>query len=299
MIVPAVVDLQEKLDDFLLSLPMDLLVSRLASRCGMTGEEAGTFLKLYANEMHTTLGLVGEKIEPGFKMLEVGAGMCLFSVFLKKQGYDITALEPSTGGFGKFEIAKRVILEFYSNLGLRVWEFPAQDLLTCDVRFDLIFSNNVLEHIPNLEDAWFGMCAALKPEGVMLHNCPNYFFPYEPHMGIPVFKFLPQFSTFFFRGVIERNQDVWDSLNFITYFDVNRLAQSAGMKVCFKRGLLFDALSRIENDPFFRERHSGTFVMAVYTILSKSGLLGLLRYIPPVFSTPMIFHCSRSGRWPS
>ena len=289
------VDLQKKLDEFLQQIPMEMLVVQLASRCGMTEEEAGAFLKLYANEMHTTLGLVGERIGPGRKMLEVGAGLCLFSVFLKKQGYDITALEPSTGGFGKFEIAKRVILEAYADLGLRVWEFPAQDLLNCSDRFDLIFSNNVLEHIPNLEAAWSGMCAALKPDGVMVHNCPNYLFPYEPHVGIPVFKFFPRLSTFFFRGRIETHRDVWESLNFITYFDVNRLAKTAGMKVSFKRGLLFDALSRIEKDPFFRERHSGSFVMTVHSILNKSGLLGLLRYIPPMLGTPMIFQCSRVG----
>lgn len=295
----SVVGLQEKLDEFLRSMPMEVLVGRLASRCGMTAEEAGTFLELYANEMRTTLGLVGEKIEPGLKMLEIGAGLCLFSVFLKKQGYDITALEPSAGGFGKFETAKGIILEAYAAVGLRVWEFPAQDLLSCDDRFDLIFSNNVLEHIPDLEVAWSGMCGVLKPEGVMLHNCPNYFFPYEPHLGIPVFKFAPQLSTFFFRGVVERHRDVWESLNFITYFDVKRLTKAAGMKVVFKKGLLFEALSRIEKDPFFRERHSGSLVMAVYTILNKTSLLGLLRHIPPMLSTPMIFQCGRSDQWPN
>lgn len=293
----SVINLQERLDEFLRTMPMDILVGQLASRCSMTEQEAEAFLELYANEMRTTLGLVSEEIRSELKMLEVGAGLCLFSVFLKKQGYDITALEPSISGFGKFEMAKKVILEAYADLGLRVLELPAQDLLLCDDRFDLIFSNNVLEHIPNLEAAWFGMCAALKPEGVMLHNCPNYLFPYEPHLGIPVIKAFPRLSTYIYRGAIEQYREVWESLNFITYFDVKRLTKATGMKVNFKRGLLFDALSRIEKDPYFRERHAGSMVNVAYNILDKTGLLGLLRYIPPVLSTPMIFQCSRSGRW--
>lgn len=287
--------LHEKLSEFLQSMPVERLAAELASRCGMSGEDARKFLGVYANEMHTTLDLVGEKLEPGLKMLEVGAGLCLFSLFLRKQGYDITALEPSAGGFGKFEVSKQVILDAYAALDLRVLEFPAQDLPSCSDKFDLIFSNNVLEHIPHLEEAWLGMCAVLKPKGVMVHNCPNYFFPYEPHLGIPVFKHFSGLSTLCFRSSVEQFRGVWDSLNFITYFDVKKLARAGGMNVSFRNGLLFEALNRIERDPLFRERHSGSFIMAVYTTLRKTGLLGLLRYLPPAFSTPMIFQCSRSS----
>lgn len=286
--------LQKRLNEFLQSIPVERLAKELASSCGMSSEEARMFLEVYANEMRMTLELVGEKLEPGLKMLEVGAGLCLFSVFLRKQGYDITALEPSVSGFGKFEIAKRVILDAYADLNLRVLEFPAQNLESCNDRFDLIFSNNVLEHIPELEEAWLGMCAVLKPKGMMVHNCPNYFFPYEPHLGIPILKFFPQLSEFFFRKRVDKYRAIWDSLNFVTYFDIRRISRIHGMDVRFKRGLLLEALNRIERDPLFRERHSSSFIFVAYTIFCKIGLLGLLRYIPPAFSTPMVFQCSRS-----
>jgi 2-polyprenyl-3-methyl-5-hydroxy-6-metoxy-1,4-benzoquinol methylase len=285
--------LQERLEEFFQLIPVKRLSEELASCCGMPEDEAELFLSVYANEMRITLDLIGEKIKPGIKMLEVGAGLCLFSVFLKKQGYDITALEPSTGGFGKFEIAKQVILDAYADLNLRVLESPAQSLSDCNDRFDLIFSNNVLEHIPNLEEAWLGMCTVLKPDGVMAHNCPNYFFPYEPHLGIPIFKSLPWLSAIFFPRSVAQYREVWESLNFITYFDARKLASVGGMEISFKSGLLFEALNRMERDPFFRERHSGSVIFVVYTILCKTGLLRLLKHIPPVFSTPMIFHCSR------
>lgn len=291
--------LQGRLEEFLQSIPVERLAGKLALHCGMSGEEAEAFLKLYANEMRTALDLIGEKIEPGLKMLEIGAGLCLFSLFLRKQGYDITALEPSAGGFGKFEMAKRIILDAYADLNLRVFEFPAHNLSTCNDKFDLIFSNNVLEHIPNFEETWLGMCAALKPKGMMVHNCPNYFFPYEPHLGIPVFKSFPWLSEVCFRRSVAHYRHIWGSLNFITYFDIRRLAKASGIEVSFKSGLLFEALNRIERDPFFRERHSGSFIIVAHTLLCKIGLLGLLRYIPPALSTPMIFQCSKGSEWPN
>ena len=283
---------QDKLDAFLAAMPINTMSRDLALRCGMTEADAEKYLRIYVNEMQVTLGLVQGHIQPEIKVLEVGAGLCLFSVFLRTLGCDVTALEPSTGGFDRFETAKQVILEAYSDTGLKVWEFPAQDLSARHERFDLIFSNNVLEHIPDLSGAWAGMCAALKPEGKMLHNCPNYLFPYEPHLGIPVFKWAPQLSAFLFPGIVARNREVWDSLNFITYFDVKRLVRDSKMKVSFKRALLWSALSRIGDDPLFRERHAGGVIAATYTILKKSRLLGVLRYLPPVFATPMIFECT-------
>lgn len=291
--------LQARLEEFINSMPIDRLARELASNCAMSEAETKAFLDLYINEMRVTLDMVGEYILPDLKILEVGAGLCLFSIFLKQQGHDITALEPSVGGFGKCEVAKQVILDAYTNLNLRVLEFPAQNLLASNEKFDFLFSNNVLEHIPNLEEAWLGMCSVLTPQGAMMHNCPNYLFPYEPHFGIPVVKFFPGLSALIFKKSIAKHRDEWEqkelwaSLNFITYFDVKKLAKISGMKLDFKKELLFKALNRIEHDALFRERHTGSFIFLTYSVLKKTGLLRLLRFIPPVLSTPMIFRCMK------
>lgn len=293
--------LQVRLEEFINSMPIVRLTRELATNCAMSEAETKAFLDLYINEMRVTLDMVGENLRPDIKILEVGAGLCLFSVFLKQQGHDITALEPSVGGFGKCEVAKKVILDVYSNLNLRVLEFPAQDLLSCNDKFDFLFSNNVLEHIPNLKEAWLGMCSVLSPQGIMMHNCPNYLFPYEPHFGIPVFKFFPSLSARIFKNSIAKHRNEWEqealwaSLNFISYFDVKKLAKISGMKLDFRKELLFKALNRIEHDALFRERHRGSFVFLTYSILKKTGLLGLLRFLPPVLSTPMIFRCSKTS----
>ncbi|HEY1772233.1 MAG TPA: class I SAM-dependent methyltransferase [Gammaproteobacteria bacterium] len=294
MNAPETAGLQGELDRFLASMPIEKLSGELALRCGMTEDDAKSFLMEYVNEMQITLDLVDGNIRTGSRILEVGAGLCLFSVFLKALGHDVVALEPSAGGFGTFETAKKVILESYADVCLTVWESTAQDLPARGERFDLIFSNNVLEHIPDLAGAWSGMCAALKPEGAMLHNCPNYLFPYEPHLGIPVLKPWPQLSALLFRGAVAKQKEVWESLNFVTYFQVKKLVRDSGMRVAFRKGLLLHALRRIGDDALFRERHSGSVVEIAYTSLDKLHLLGLLRFVPPMLATPMIFRCTRA-----
>ena len=36
--------------------------------------------------------------------------------------------------------------------------------------------------------------------GAMIHMCPNYFVPYEPHFGIPLIPFAPRATQRFFRA---------------------------------------------------------------------------------------------------
>ena len=42
--------------------------------------------------------LLGHELA-GKRILEVGAGIGLLSIFLRRRGYDVTALDPSLGGF--------------------------------------------------------------------------------------------------------------------------------------------------------------------------------------------------------
>ncbi len=284
--------LSARLEAFLRAMPRARITAGLVARCGMAADEAGAFLETYANEARATLGLIGEDVEPGIKMLEVGAGLCLFSLFLAQEGHDITALDHAAGGFEGFDRARRVILDAYPGLELRVLEIPAQDLATCRDRFELIFSNNVLEHIPALASAWRGMALALAPGGRMVHGCPNYLVPYEPHLGIPVIRRLPWLSAWCFPEAVARHRGIWDSLNFVTYHDVRKLARDSDLAIDFRPGLLHDAVDRLGRDPWFRQRHAG-LVLAAHATLRRLGLLRALRQVPPALGTPMIFTCRR------
>ncbi len=249
-------------------------------------------LNTYANESRISLALIIDRLQAGQQLLEVGAGLCFTSLFLKAEGYQITSLEPAIGGFGMFEQLKNAILEHHAALQLKVITMPAQQLNGKQHgQFDLIFSSNVIEHIPNWQAALTAMASVLSEHGSMRHACPNYSVPYEPHYGIPVFRRFPQLSRSLFLSP-ERDAEIWESLNFITCKNIRIFCKKNKLQFCFERELLYYALKRIDNDPIFKQRHQG-LVANIAAFMMRSGLGTLIRHIPPAMATPMIVEISK------
>ncbi|HXH72020.1 MAG TPA: methyltransferase domain-containing protein [Mariprofundaceae bacterium] len=289
-------ELNQRLDDFLASLPMHAIAGEVSGRIGRSAPDIEAMLGMYANEARASLALVAGHLEPGARILEAGAGLCIFSIFLKSQGYDITALEPATGGFDLFSTLKQAVLAHTGATDLPVLDIPAQALDPASHgRFDLIFSNNVIEHIPGWKEALDAMLGVLSQGGRMLHSCPNYAVPYEPHFGIPVFRRLPGLSRALFGKRIASHPELWQSLNFLTYGQVMAFCLQRGLPVEFERGLLQKALARLDSDPSFRARHSSPLLLGSFALLKTTGLLKLLGSLPPGLTTPMIFTISRSA----
>jgi len=287
--------LQDRLEDFLGRLPLDSLVSQIHQTSSFGAEAIAHTLQTFVNETRATLALVGSSLDRGQRALEVGAGICLFSVFLKREGFNIVALEPAMAGYEIFAACKRVILQHFAEVDLELLEIPAGEL---DPRrhgaFDLIFSNNVIEHIPDWRAALAAMLSVLKPGAQMRHACPNYLFPYEPHYAIPILKWYPQLSRRVFAAKIDPNPDIWDSLNFLSYCEIRRFASQHQVSVAFEPGLLYRALMRLDSDPMFRQRHAGGMTRLTFAALKHSGLIHLLRCLPAACTTPMQFSIVRN-----
>ena len=285
--------LKSELEAFLRQMPFAEIAATVAAQSGRDEAAITAMLETYANESRATLELVGAYLNPAHRILEIGAGLCLTSLFLKQAGFNITALEPSLGGFGLFDLLKGNILQARRDIQLDVLERPAQELdPATDGSFDLIFSNNVLEHIPDWPAALRAMSSVLQSGGRMLHACPNYTVPYEPHYGILVFRHFPKLSRRLFLG--DRDAEIWDSLNFITGHNLRSYCNEHGLNCCFKEELLYSALKRIETDPLFEERHQG-LVAGLSRLLLKSGIARLLRHVPPTLATPMIAEISKQA----
>lgn len=287
-------NLTQRLDRFLAGLPLEAIADQAAAESGRDKDSVAQTLDTFRNESRATLGLVAPLLMPGMRLLEVGAGLCLFSLFLRREGFEITALEPALGGYSLFDILRRLILEQYPDPELSVLTCPAGEL-DADVhgRFDLVFSNNVVEHIPDWQGAFTAMLGVLAEGGVMLHACPNYSVPYEPHYGVPVLRRLSGLSRRLFLPAAA-DPEIWDSLNFLCHRQVRGYARRHGCMVRFEKGLIHRALARMQSDPLFRERHRGA-VAGVADFLAASGLLSLLRFLPPAMATPMIFEMRRTG----
>jgi SAM-dependent methyltransferase len=221
------------------------------------------------------------------EILEVGAGTGVLGAYLYSKGWGITMLEPARIGFeSHVHLFKRVALA----LG-----FPVERLLLCRVEdlsshegeyFDMIFSNNVLEHVDDVDECLTRMHSILRHNGRMVHNCPNYQVPYEPHFGVPLLLGAPAMTKYFLPRRI-RESGLWKSLNFITARQVCGVAATCGARVEFQTGVFYDALSRLEDDPEYARRHQ--IIHKITRAVSYLGLLKVFKIIPEKMATPMIF----------
>jgi len=278
------------LKQFLNGILSSEFVQFAADHCQVNPDIARATLAAYVNEVMTGLDLMaGEQIQ-GKRILEVGAGIGALSLYLSKLGAHVTAIEPSAGGFDLNVPLFKALQAWTGASDVTFKAIGAQDLNPKEHgKFDLVFSVNVMEHIPDLEGAFRGMTSVLSGSGKMVHLCPNYWIPYEPHFGLPLVPFRPAMTAAMAKRV--KGSALWQSLNFITPARAKRVSKANGLAIEFKKGLMYDAFQRLDQDPAFRDRHIG-LVSKVYGVLTKLRLLPLLKTLPPAFATPMQFTCT-------
>ena len=291
-------ELQLRLNEFISKIPRDKILNEIDSQIDSKSVDIAYIFDTFVNESYSALSLIENYLSSAaLKLLEVGAGICVFSLFLKSEGFNVTALEPAANGYDFFDIMKKVILEHYDFLNLIVLPIKAEELGKAHEprhQYDLIFSNNVIEHIPNFQLALDAMFCCLSNDGLVIHTCPNYSFPYEPHLSIPVLKRMIKISQFIFKNRISQYQEMWDSLNFITAKEVRTYAKTNNLSCQFEKGLLYKSLRRMESDSLFKERHSHSIINIIYKSLKVAGLLKAIKYLPASMQSPMIFRLKKN-----
>jgi len=249
-------------------------------------EDCGA-LRTYLGEVRIGLDLIAPFLRPGQRILEIGSGIGALGHFLAGQGLDICGIEPAGSGFDLMDRLARHVDEVAGGSGFRVDDREAKDLNPdVDGQFDLIFSVHVLEHIDDLEAAFFAMNSVLKPGGRMVHLCPNYRFPYDPHFGVPLPFWSPGLTKNLNARRISRHKAVWDSLNFIGAGRLKKLARQHTLSVDFHRGVMADTFQRLNDDPVFLSRHSG-LAGRVASGLTRSPFFKLIEAWPPQWASPM------------
>ena len=228
------------------------------------------------------------------RILEVGAGIGIASLALHRQGVEIMPIEPGRGGFDQNAQIGFLLRDRLNIRDLAYHSLGAEELRREDHgSFDVIFSVNVLEHIPDLQSAVDAMCRVLKPGGLMRHTCPNYFIPYEPHFGVPLVPFMPRLTALVMPHA--RGTELWDSLNFVTLGQMRRAFSRCGLDCKFAQGTMHKAFVRLDADEQFRERQGSRKIVAgTYNFLRRLGLLRLIANLPPVLATPMTFEVRRN-----
>ncbi len=274
-------------------------IAELATAAQVDAEWLESTLAVSLGESDYTMRWLAPWLEDGPRILEVGAGLGLTSAYLASNGFEICSLEPGGLGFERYE---RVNPLLRASLGIAhphlsgsIEDVTAEHAGT----FDLIFSNNVLEHVRDVDTALATLGALLRPGGVMVHNCPNYTVPYEPHFGIPLLPLRPASTARVLPSSIT-STGLWQSINFVTARDVRRVADRHGATVTFEHGLLADAIDRLREPEFVaRHRALGRLARVLGLLTPALGLLTpALRRLPPGLSTPMIVSWRVTARVP-
>lgn len=263
-----------------------------AARLGISHDEAEVCWTAIVSEARMALDwLEAEQAPLTGRVLEIGAGSGLLASVLRARGVDVVAIEPVGEGFA---FTDAVQAELASILGMRAvapLRAPAEALNPDPHgRFDLIFSINVLEHMRPLHPNLDGMARVLAPGGVMIHTCPNYTFPYEPHYRMPLLPGAPALTPYLGKPRL-RHEPLWRSLNFITAGDVKRFAGRHGLSAKLAAGKLAEAIERTQSDLAFASRHRGAPAVAI-AMVRKLGLTPLLRRLPAEWVTPMTVRIS-------
>ncbi len=205
-------------------------IAELATAAQVDAEWLESTLAVSLGESDYTMRWLAPWLEDGPRILEVGAGLGLTSAYLASNGFEICSLEPGGLGFERYERVNPLLRASlgiaHPHLSVSIEDVTAEHAGT----FDLIFSNNVLEHVRDVDTALATLGALLRPGGVMVHNCPNYTVPYEPHFGIPLLPLRPASTARVLPSSIT-STGLWQSINFVTARDVRRVADRHGATV--------------------------------------------------------------------
>lgn len=259
----------------------------LAANTGVDRTQVETWVSMAVGEAAQTLRILqGIDVPPDGRVLEVGAGLGVTSAYLASRGFDVTALEPGGIGFESYVALGERLATVLGAVHERL-VMPAERLdPAAHGRFDLVYSNNVVEHVADASVVLAAALSVCAPNGVAVHSCANYAVPYEPHFGIPLVPFRPRWTT----RVLPRSitgTGLWQSLNFITANDVRRAAVSNHAQVVFRSAALAASVHRLGTDEQFRSRHRA--LAGVAGLLIRMRVTGGLSRIPATWSTPMDF----------
>lgn len=278
---------------FLARFEQPAVTDAISARGHLDARDVERRLAVYRNEVFVGLDLLSDSIRPGQRILEIGAGLGMLSLYLRVKGHDVTALEPNGAGFDFFEAAAPVMQAAVPEVELPLLRIAAEDLdPAVHGLFDLVFSVNVLEHVRDLAAVFRGMTSVLSQRGTMVHLCPNYAVPYEPHFARPLLPFFPRLSRCM-MGRAGALPGVWESLNFITYRRVGQLARQNELDVSFDTGLVAKALTRLDDDKEYAGRHKLAAIRAIARLAKFRAFGALLGRLPAGLATPMQFRLSR------
>ena len=241
------------------------------------------------------------------EVLEVGSGVGLLSLFASTEVKKITSLEPQSAGFNAMAQFREKILSLWRGDNIPVFKNSFLHDLPKEKKFDLIFSINVLEHVPQPEKLLDEVFERLNPGGTAWFVLPNYSFPYEQHFEIPIF-FNKRMTEKLFANRIRNHKvspdpvDLWAELSWPTQRDLERFMLSRTWPHEFRKNVLGGYFARL-SEPHFIQRKGSLYrslrpLIKVLRPIVMALPLGLAPIIEFTISRPASLKSKSSDRRP-
>ena len=210
------------------------------------------------------------EVAPQASVVELGSGTGGISVDLARSGLDVLGIEPESGGIqASVWRARR-----YPEIRCRFEVGVAERLPIASESVDAVVSNQVIEHIRDIDGAAREMFRVLKPGGLVLHNMPNYAFPYEPHYRVPFPPRMSRTTGMRYLKLLGRDPKLFDDCIFPTL--------SASVIALFERHGFVGAHNRYAHE--VSEKLKGATIRSarlqrVVKIFQASGILPIVRNV--------------------
>ena len=222
-------------------------------------------------------------LEPGAEILEVGGGVLALAVQLASEGFKVTTVEPVGEGFTDISYIMDIFLEIAreEKIVFALINSPIEDC-TFDLKFDFIFSINVMEHLKDPYSVLIQMAQNLKAGCFYRFFCPNYDFPYEPHfgkwLGLRSEKafFLPQHRAVSTLIPEREIQGLYSSLNFLTLKKIKQGIKHRNILLSANNNSLYEVMNRSIYDSELKKRHKGLTILVRFLFFLKLHYLAKL-----------------------
>ena len=226
------------------------------------------------------------------RVLEVGGGIGLLSLFASSAVPSMTSLEPESSGFGKMSAFRRAILKFWGGETLPQFNNVFLQELPQDETFDFIYCINVLEHVPEPEALISEIYDRLNPGGTAWCVLPNYSFPYEQHFEIPIL-INKSLTKKVFRKKIRKHalspdpEGLWSELSWPTQKGLRAFLLSSGITHEFRKTVLGGYFDRLDEPQFVARKGFVYKVLRPMIQILKPLILAVPHRIQPVIEFTM------------